>query len=107
MNMIMESTSLMPHFTLRMPTIMPHTAPATAEASTHRGTSTMAGAGTRMPTTQAAMLPTTNWPSAPMLNTPVRNENATERPRMISGVAYTTLYERLFAFAKMLVNNLP
>ena len=67
--------------------MIPHSAPASAAAMKHIGISRYAGAGTRMPTTHAAMLPTTNWPSAPILNTPVLNENATARPVKISGVA--------------------
>ena len=84
--MIMDSTSLMPHLVFRTPTTRPHRAPAAAAARKHRGIRITEGAGTRMPTTQAAMEPTTNWPSAPMLNTPVRKEKATDRPVKISGV---------------------
>ena len=32
-----------------------------------------------------------NWPSTPMLNTPLRNEIATARPVKISGVAATSV----------------
>ena len=36
---------------------------------------------------QAAMEPTTNCPSAPILNTPVRREKATLNPVKINGLA--------------------
>ena len=51
----------------------------------HRGTWITAGSFTRIPTRVAAMLPTTNCPSAPILNTPVLKENATERPVSMIG----------------------
>ena len=35
--------------------------------------------------------PRTNWPSTPMLNTPLRNAIATPRPAKISGVEATSV----------------
>ena len=81
MNMIMDSTSLMPRFVFSRATMMPQSAPTAMAARKHRGISTNLGRSpSRMPTTAAAMEPMTNWPSAPMLNTPVLKEKATERP---------------------------
>ena len=79
--MIIESTSLMPHLVLRKPTMTPQTAPASMAVRKHRGISRGLGMeAPRMAVTAAAMEPTTNWPSAPMLNTPVLKEKATDRP---------------------------
>ena len=103
----MASTSLMPHLVFRVPTMMPQRAPAAMAARKHSGI--RAGLGrsfSRMPVTAAAMEPTTNWPSAPMLNTPVLNENATDRPVRMYGVAYTITYEMPFTVVT-LSSSLP
>ena len=84
MNMIILSTSLIPHLVFRNATMIPQTAPAAMAARKQRGIRIGLGRfPNRMPTTAAAMEPTTNCPSAPMLNTPVLNEKATERPATI------------------------
>ena len=75
---------MMPHLFFRKPTTMPQMAPASMEPIKHRGMSTTGGRfGSRMPMQAAAIAPTTNCPSAPMLKIPVRKEKATERPVMI------------------------
>ena len=61
MNIIMDKTSLMPHLVLSTPTMMPQRAPAHMAAMKHRGMSTILGRWPkRMPTTAAAIEPTTN-----------------------------------------------
>ena len=82
--MIMLSTSLMPRLVFNRPTMMPQSAPAAMAATKHSGTSiTLGRSGSNMPTTAAPIVPITNWPSAPMLKTPVLKENATDRPTTI------------------------
>ena len=78
---------MIPFFTFNRPQNADHTAPAAAAAIRQSGTVIIAGSGQNIPITVAARLPTTNWPSAPMLNTPVRKEKATLRPVKIKGVA--------------------
>ena len=60
-----------------------------------------------IPTTQAATLPTIYCPSAPILNTPVRKENATDKPVKITGAAYTKVQTKYFGLLKTLSNSLP
>src|SRR3954471_24859659 len=56
------------------------------------GTSITRGkVGTASANAVAAAAPTTNCPSAPMLNTPARNAIATASPARISGVARTSV----------------
>ena len=84
MNIIMDSTSLIPHLFLSTPTRAPQRAPASIAAMKHRGIRMTEGRPPRsMPTQAAAMEPRTNWPSAPILKIPVRKEKATDRPVII------------------------
>ena len=77
----------MPHFVLRKATISPQSMPASIAAIKHSGMSTPFGSEPkRMPTTAADMEPTTNCPSAPILNTPVLKEKATDSPVIIYGI---------------------
>src|ERR1043165_8351663 len=65
-------------------------APAIAPAQRIAGTRTHAGSEAAPRTTATpAAAPTSNCPSAPMLNTPARNAMATASPVRISGVAWT------------------
>ena len=89
MNMIMQSTSWEPKRTFSQPTRPPHSMPAAMAARMHSGMWIYGGACTNTPTSMATALPMTYWPSAPMLNMPVLNENATESPVKINGVAYS------------------
>ena len=77
----------MPFFTFSTPTMAPQSAPARAAARRHTIAWITGGSGQRIPITAAASEPTTYCPSAPMLKTPVRKENATESPVKISGAA--------------------
>ncbi len=61
--------------------------PAAAAAATHTSACSTGGSFSVIPSTQAAREPTTNCPSAPMLKTPVRKENATLKPVKIRGLA--------------------
>ena len=47
------------------------------------------GAWTQRPTAIAAMEPTMSWPSAPMLNSPVRKAKPTESPVSMMGMDWT------------------
>ena len=102
-----DKTSCIPLFTFISPQINDQNAPAAIAAIIQRGTCITAGNFTRTPTRVAAILPTTNCPSAPILNTPVLNENATERPVSIIGAAYTRVYTRYFGLLNMLDTSFP
>ena len=78
--MMKERTSWIPLLTFMTPQTSDHKAPAAAAAIIQSGICITAGTSTKIPISAAASVPTTNCPSAPILNTPVRKENATERP---------------------------
>ena len=105
--MINESTSCIPLFTFIIPTIHDQSAPAAAALKIHNGICIIAGSLNKTPTTVAASTPTTNCPSAPILKTPVLNENATESPVNISGLAYTSVHIIYFGFPNTLSISLP
>ncbi len=107
MNMMKDSTSLMPLFTFNTATIMDQIPPATAAAIRHNGTWMIAGTFKNTPTIQAASVPTTYCPSAPILNTPVWKENATESPVKMIGDAYTIAHTMNFGLPKTPVISFP
>src|ERR1022692_2893268 len=85
--MIVTITSYAPVRALSTPTIQPITAPPTNAPSTQTMTWITGGRLTPKPSQVATIARPTHWPAAQMLNSPVRNAIATDRPVRISGVA--------------------
>ena len=85
--MIVVTTSWAPRHALSAPGMNPQAAPPSAPAN--RAATIAIGKGNPgiVPTRAAQNAPTSSWPLAPMLNSPARNANATDKPAKISGVA--------------------
>ena len=86
LNMMEVITSLMFRYALKMPGMAPHSAPNTADTSRH----THQGMPSTMAKYKAPKAPSVYCPAAPMLNRPVLNAKATERPVMISGAVWVS-----------------
>ena len=88
--MMLASTSLMFKNALSAPGIAPQTAPAAtpprnARIQISHGATLLDGMPSAMHSDTS--VPMRYWPGAPMLNRPVLNATATDRPVMMSGVA--------------------
>ena len=80
--------SLVLNRVLSTPTMPAHNAPAAAPAMIINGiTALPSSSPSARPNQLPAIAPITNWPSPPMLNTPIRNAIAAARPVNSSGVA--------------------
>ena len=78
--MIQTITSFIPNLDFRKPAIDPQSPPATAAHKIVNGMWIIAGKSTPTPTSVATKAPTINCPSAPILNRPVLNANAIDKP---------------------------
>ncbi len=88
---MVTTTSLIPHTARNTPGIKPHSPPPTIPARTAAGMVKKERCSCqRTPTHTAHTLPTTSCPSAPILNNPIWDVNATASPVSISGRHVTT-----------------
>ena len=94
-------TSCIPNLALSNPTIPPNIAPAITPAIITIGICIIGGKSNLIPTIVAAIVPIIYWPSAPMLNKPVLNANATLRPVKIIGVALMIVFDIYLGFEKI------
>ena len=91
-------TSFIPNLDFSHPAIPPHNAPAIAAQSKVSGIWIIAGKSKPAPTKTATKEPTINCPSAPMLNRPVLNANAIDKPVSINGVALIIVHAIYLGF---------
>ena len=96
--MMQASTSLMLSKDLSMPGMAPHSAPASMPPKKARNQMISGGTteeGMLSAMNSVAAVPARYCPGAPMLNSPVLNATATERPVRINGVARKSMLPTL------------
>ena len=90
--MMVVITSCAPVRALRKPGMKPHSAPVSVPIATASISSSGLGTSRKASTaTVAPMAPMMNWPSTPMLKTPLRKEIATASPVKMSGADATSV----------------